>query len=70
MTLFPVDGLRPAEWEDKAAWRNTILVGALDGHRVVEALPELLPLLGIPVDAVGRVVQVSERPITSEAQPW
>ena len=37
--LFPLDGPRPAEWEDKAALRNTILVGALDAQRVVDALP-------------------------------
>ena len=40
--------------------RATVVVGALDVQAVVDALPELLPLLGIPVDAVGVVVDVEE----------
>ena len=39
---------------------------AFHGHG---PLPGLLPLLGIPVDAVGRVGQGSERIIIFETQP-
>ena len=35
--------------------RETIAVHARDLQRVADGLPALLPLLGIPVDAVGRV---------------
>ena len=42
--------------------RTTIQVFTLELQRTVDALPVLLPLLGIPVDAVGVVVQSDERP--------
>ena len=36
--------------------RDTIVVWGFDAQRIADALPTLLPLLGIPVDAVGVVV--------------
>ena len=36
--------------------RDTIVVLGFDAQRIADALPTLLPLLGIPVDAVGVVV--------------
>ena len=42
---------------DSPARRETIRVGAQVPQRVADALPTLLPLLGIPVDAVGEVVR-------------
>ena len=40
---------------DPAMLRETILVSTRDVHGTADALPVLLPLLGIPVDAVGVV---------------
>ena len=40
--------------------RDTIVVSAFDSQRVLDALPELLPALGIPVDAVGAVYEESD----------
>ena len=48
------------EWSEA---RNILIVGALDPVRVAAALPQLLPLLGIPVDAVGLVAHSSARPV-------
>ena len=48
------------EWSEA---RNILIVGALDPDRVAAALPQLLPLLGIPVDAVGLVAHSSARPV-------
>ena len=61
-TVF-LQGLRDwgGNWDDGdavARIRATVGAGALDVEAVVEALPELLPLLGIPVDAVGVVGEV------------
>ena len=40
---------------DLSKVRTTILLAGFDAHRIANALPILLPLLGIPVDAVGVV---------------
>ena len=42
--------------------RTTLHVMTYELHRTVDALPVLLPLLGIPVDAVGVVVEYRPRP--------
>ena len=52
---------------DYSLERTTIAVGALDAYQVRDALPVLLPQLGIPVEAVGVIMQdeqkrVVERP--------
>ena len=41
---------------DWSTVRETIVVWGFDAQRIADALPTLLPLLGIPVDAVGVVV--------------
>lgn len=59
--IWPLDDLGPAGYSspgfiDSSDIRDTIVVLAGDAQRVADALPTLLPLLGIPVDAVGLVV--------------
>ena len=56
LTLFPLEDLRPARSDDYAEVRETISVGSNDPQRTLEALPTLLPQLGIPIDAVGVVL--------------
>ena len=57
--VWPLDNLGPAKkdlaGEIPSTIRETILVWSFDPQRVAPALPVLLPLLGIPVDAVGVV---------------
>ena len=57
--VWPLDSLGPAKkdlaGEIPSTIRETILVWSFDPQRVAPALPILLPLLGIPVDAVGVV---------------
>ena len=57
--VWPLDSLGPAKkdlaGEIASTIRETILVWSFDPQRVAPALPTLLPLLGIPVDAVGVV---------------
>ena len=65
--IFPLDGWDLAEPGDASAVRETVGIVASDASTVTEALPELLPLLGIPVDAVGIVRTIVERYI--EAVP-
>ena len=49
--------------EGPSTIRDTVVVVGLDARMIVDALPRLLPLLGIPVDAVGVVHSEVERPI-------
>ena len=44
-------------------YRETVHVWALDAQRVADALPTLLPQLGIPVDAVGVIGRFSSKPV-------
>ena len=60
--VFPLSGLVEATPDDYSEYRQTVHVWAIDAQRVVNALPTLLPLLGIPVDAVGVVGQYSTSP--------
>ena len=57
--IWPTDNLGPARkgliGYDPASMRETIAVTGFNAQRIAEALPTLLPLLGIPVDAVGIV---------------
>ena len=57
--IWPQSNLQPAGrgWDRAANARQTILVWALEAQVVADALPQLLPQLGIPVDAVGIVAQ-------------
>lgn len=57
VTIFPLNDLQDAG-ENTSSLRETIHVWAIDPQRVVDALPTLLPLLGIPIDAVGVVGRV------------
>ena len=55
-TVTFVNGVRGVDDQFQSAdIRETIEVRAHDPQRVADALPALLPLLGIPVDAVGMV---------------
>ena len=58
-----LNGLVEAAYDDHGDYRETVHVWALDAERVVKALPTLLPLLGIPVDAVGVVGQYDSNPV-------
>ncbi len=49
--------------EGPSTTRNTVVLVGLDARMIADALPRLLPLLGIPVDAVGVVHSEVERPI-------
>ena len=57
--IWPTDNLGPARkgliGYDPASMRETIAVTGFNATRIAEALPTLLPLLGIPSDAVGIV---------------
>ena len=46
--VFPLDDLDLAVYGDASTVRDTVAIDALDARAVVEALPELLPLLGSP----------------------
>ena len=65
--LWTPDGPGKAEKQTPSGYyydwdliRDTIVVSAFDSQRVLDALPELLPALGIPVDAVGAVYEESD----------
>ena len=70
--LVWMNGVEPAGLDESrshmkgSAVRNIVVVYALDPDRVASALPELLPLLGIPVDAVGLVAHADSTPVRSE----
>ena len=53
--FWPLDTLGLATSASEV--RSTIRILAIDGQIVVDSLPVLLPLLGIPVDAVGLVLE-------------
>ena len=54
--MWPLDSLRPANEDAFSELRKTIVVWGMNSQRIADALPTLLPLLGIPVDAVGLVL--------------
>ena len=45
------------DYHDLTSLRHTVMVSAYDSQRALTALPDLLPALGIPVDAVGAVYE-------------
>jgi hypothetical protein len=58
-----VNGLTPVRPDEPERKRETIVVATWgDPRSVADALPALLPLLGIPVDAVGLVERRSGQP--------
>ena len=57
VVIFPLASLSKVDHNNLPGRRETIRVWALDAQRVANALPTLLPQLGIPIDAVGVVVQ-------------
>ena len=54
-----LNGVTPVDNFPASAIRETILIRTYDVQKVVDALPVLLPLLGIPVDAVSVVYELS-----------
>ncbi len=65
--VFPLASLRSGE--SPAEMRETIKIWALDTQRVEDALPALLPRLGIPVDAVGVLRRAIRGPLVIIAEP-
>ncbi len=61
--VFPLSSLTVADGDAYSDFRETVHVWALDAQRVAKALPTLLPLLGIPVDAVGVIGRFSSKPV-------
>ena len=59
VAIYPLASLSKVDHDNLPGRRETIRVWALDAQRVANALPTLLPQLGIPIDAVGVVVQAS-----------
>ena len=60
--IYPLTELPPVERGDLAGLRETTYLETIDLQGTVDALPQLLPQLGIPVDAVGMVVQRGASP--------
>ena len=60
--IYPLTELPPVERGDLAGLRETTYLEKIDLQGTVDALPQLLPQLGIPVDAVGMVVQRGASP--------
>ncbi len=58
-----MNGAEPAALSGYSDVRNILQVFVLDTDAAVAAFPELLPQLGIPIDAVGLVVPMSGKPI-------
>ena len=72
---FPLESVRPAATpveptsvEHFATYKPTLVVGTLELEQTVAALPRLLPQLGIPVDAVGLVLEETLAPFVG--RPW
>ena len=63
-----VGGIRPVDYGDTVfdtdwhALRNILAIATSDSYRTADALPHLLPLLGIPTDAVGLILWHERRP--------
>ena len=69
VATYPVPGLSESVDDSKSDMRTTIELRAYDAHIVAEALPRLLPQLGIPLDAVGLVGQFNETVEVAEPVP-
>ena len=59
--FLPMDGWTFASYQDRSTVRETVGIGVQEAEVVLEALPELLPLLGIPVDAVAVVTVIEDK---------
>ena len=67
--VFPLDDMPELVSGGASEVRETVHVWAIDPQRVADALPTLLPQLGIPVDAVGvigRPYNVPVHPVVPE----
>ena len=67
--VFPLDDMTELVSGGASEVRETVHVWAIDPQRVADALPTLLPQLGIPVDAVGvigRPYNVPVHPVVPE----
>ena len=73
-----VGGIRPVDYgstvfdTDWHALRNILVIATSDSYRTADALPHLLPLLGIPTDAVGLILyhdRFPSRIFTTEEEP-
>ena len=62
VAVYPVAGIQPITDGDLAQVRATIKISALKLDETLAALPQLLPQLGIPVDAIGVVLPISVAP--------
>ena len=61
VAIYPLTSLSEVDHDDLPGRRETIRVWVLDAQRAANALTTLLPQLGIPIDAVGVVVQASHK---------
>lgn len=64
--LYPPDGpgapgLNDLGFEDNSTLRETVIIFALDPRVVMDALPVLLPQLGIPSSAVGAIYKRDQK---------
>ena len=75
VAIYPLASLPKVDHDNLPGRRETIRVWALDAQRAANALPTLLPQLGIPIDAVGVVVQASNNtgglvvPVPGDMEP-
>ena len=60
--VFPLDSVQPAVGGDESTFRDTIILWTMKLQPTVDALPQLLGQLDIPVDAVGVVIEVGRAP--------
>ena len=60
--VYPLPEVPEAVRRHPANLRTTLHVTTYELQRTVDALPVLLPLLGIPVDAVGVVIEYRPKP--------
>ena len=54
--MWPLDGIQEAH-DNRAEWRTIIHLQTVDVPGTAAALPYLLGQLGIPVDAIGLIVE-------------
>ena len=61
-----LNGVEPVRWGDKITYRTILMVWAVDEEHAAAAMPELLPALGIPADAVSLVAHDDATPLKIE----
>ena len=65
-----VNDVQPVRSDDWANIREILIVWAMDPEVAAAALDDLLPLLGIPVDAVGLVGHDDATPVRAQPLTW